>query len=393
MKFFQLIIFLILFSQYFFTTERTVLVISLDGVGYNFIQNKNLSSFQKLEANGIKGRLEPVFQSTTFPAHASMATGVFPDRHGIIHNIFFDTKKGEYNYSKEANWYDLPPIWILAEQQDIKTAVYYWIGSETSWNGTSATYKMTPFDNKVSEEKKINKIMEWLSLPDKNRPRLIMSWWHGIDNQAHKFGPESIEVFNQMNLQDKYLSSLLTKLELINAWDYLTLIVVSDHGMTQIKNFINLKDKLTKKRINAQIYEGPALANIFLDKKDIIKAKEVLSNDPLIQVFDKHDIPEELHQLHPTRSGDLIVTTEAPNMFLSGSRVKDFMVKIAGPKGMHGYHPRNQDMTGIFFAMGNGVRSDDNLLSLRQVDLAPTIANIIGIKIPYFPDGEVIKLH
>ena len=159
---------LFVFSEHAYSQKRTVLVLSLDGVGFNYLQSQDLPSFNRLKKEGIRGKLKPVFQSTTFPAHASMATGVYPDRHGILHNIFFDRDKGKYSYSGDTNWFDVPPIWILAEQQSIKSALYYWIGSETDWRGTIPTLRKIPFNNKIDETKKINQIIDWLDSQQSN---------------------------------------------------------------------------------------------------------------------------------------------------------------------------------------------------------------------------------
>jgi len=391
MKNIKLILIIFFLSQQIFAQERSVLVISLDGVGYNFLKNKNLSSFNTIKKNGLHGKMNPVFQSTTFPAHASMATGVYPNKHGIIHNIFYDEVRGKFNYSGDTNWYDVPPIWITAEQNGIKSAVYFWIGSDTNWKGVSPSFKKVPFNNKVSEEIKINQILNWIDLPVGEKPRLIMSWWHGIDSQGHKFGTRDQRTIEQLNKQNKNLLELINQLDKRNAWEYLTLFIVSDHGMTDISNFINLKSTLETAGIDASVYDGPAVAHIFLNSEDIDRAKEVLSNIQEIEIYKKNETPSNLHLDHPSRSGDIIVTTNAPNMFLSNSKVKNILATLLGPKGMHGYKPLDPNMTAIFFAMGKGVENLDSEITINQVDLAPTIADILNITLPYEVDGNSIQ--
>ena len=393
MNIFRILLVLFIFSEHVYSQKRTVLVLSLDGVGFNYLQSQDLPSFNRLKKEGIRGKLKPVFQSTTFPAHASMATGVYPDRHGILHNIFFDRDKGKYSYSGDTNWFDVPPIWILAEQQSIKSALYYWIGSETDWRGTIPTLRKIPFNNKIDETKKINQIIDWLDLPQKERPGLIMSWWHGIDNVAHRYGPFSKEVKNKLSEQDLYLGRLLVELDKRNSWEYLTLIVVSDHGMTSVSNYIDLESILEEHGISSEVYEGPAVANIFLEEINIKKGKDILLANPFLSVYDKSDVPKDFHLFHPKRSGDLIITTEAPNMFVKKSKFNNLIKKFLGPKGMHGYHPQNEDMIAIFYAIGKGVRHQKEVLSINQVDLAPTIAEILDIKFPFVPDGKAINLE
>ena len=81
-----------------------------------------------MTSKGVKAKsLIPVYQSTTFPTHVSMATGVYPNTHGIMHNSFYDKQKGSYSYSPEANWIESKPIWAYLEEKGIKTATYFWV--------------------------------------------------------------------------------------------------------------------------------------------------------------------------------------------------------------------------------------------------------------------------
>ena len=78
------------------------------------------------------GRMRPVFPSNTFPNHVSLATGTYPDRHGILDNRFWDRQKGLYNYSRGADdsWLEAEPLWAAAERQGVRAATFFWVGSE-----------------------------------------------------------------------------------------------------------------------------------------------------------------------------------------------------------------------------------------------------------------------
>ena len=82
-----------------------------------------------------------------------------------------------------------------------------------------------------------------------------------------------------------------------------------------------------------------------------------------------------------SRTGDLVITTEAPNMFSS----------FGQPKGMHGYRPETSNMWGIFYALGAAV-IPKKIGPIHQVDVAPTIANILGIEMPDDIQGKAVML-
>jgi len=360
----------------------------MDGMRHDYPDKSDSGGFSLMSTKGLKAKsLIPVYQSTTFPTHVSMATGVYPDTHGIMHNSFYDIDKGPYSYSPEANWIESKPIWAYLEEKGIKTATYFWVGSETAWNGIEITYSKFPFNNRVSEKIKIEQILDWLSLPDIERPRLIMSWWHGIDSDAHKYGVSHKRVTQKFIAQDRHLLDLINKIEEKDLWKKLTLIVVSDHGMTDISNLINVKELLKEGKIKSKISIGPAIGHIFLDnKEDIVNAEKILKQNKFLKVKRKEEIDESLNLIHPKRTGDIVIFTESPNMLVARKNNNP-------PIGMHGYNPENnKDMEGIFLAYGNKIKPI-KISKVKQVDVAPTILGLLGVEIPEYMEGKEIKLN
>ena len=371
-------------SNVFAEKEATVIVISMDGMRHDISKISDLDAFERIAAMGLKAEhLIPVYPSTTYPGHVSLATGVYPDQHGILHNSFYDSKEGYFNYPDQGDLIDVPPIWVLAEQAGIPAAVFFWVGSETDWNDVGASFRKAPFDESVSEETKIKQITEWLDLDDKARPRLIMSYWDGIDIIAHQEGPTGPLIKKQILRQNHLLRELLNEIDKRDAWDYISLFVVSDHGMTEVSNYIMLGDLIKQSGIEITASSGPAVAHLFMDQKSKVAALSFFSKQANIQAYDKHDLPKSFHLNHPTRTGDIVLITDPPNMFTNNVN--------AQPKGMHGYSPQLADMKGIFYAIGAAIEPKA-LGSVHQIDLAPTIADILGIKDTDHMQGKTLSL-
>lgn len=371
-------------SNVFAEKEATVIVISMDGMRHDISKSSDLDAFERISTMGLKAEhLIPVYQSTTYPGHVSLATGVYPDQHGILHNSFYDRKEGYFHYPDQGDLIEVPPIWVLAEQAGIPAAVFFWVGSETDWNDVGASFRKAPFDASVSEETKIKQITEWLDMDDKVRPRLIMSYWDGIDTIAHQEGPTGPLINKQILRQNRLLRELLNEIDKRDAWDYISLFVVSDHGMTEVSNYIMLGDLIKQSGIEIIASSGPAVAHLFMDQNSKVAALSFFSKQADIQAYDKHDLPKSYHLNHPTRSGDIVLITDPPNMFTNNVN--------AQPKGMHGYSPQLSDMKGIFYAIGAAVEPQA-LGPVHQIDLAPTIANILGIKDTDHMQGKAIAL-
>ena len=387
MKALTRIVFSIVFffaSDVFAGKEATVIVISMDGMRHDISTSNDLDAFERIATMGLKAdHLIPVYPSTTYPGHVSLATGVYPDQHGILHNSFYDSKEGYFNYPDQGDLIDVPPIWVLAEQAGIPAAVFFWVGSETDWNNVGASFRKTPFDASVSEETKIKQITEWLDMEDKIRPRLIMSYWDGTDIIAHQEGPTGPLITKQIVRQNELLKKLLHEIDTRDAWDYISLFVVSDHGMTKVSNYIILRDLIQQSGIKITASSGPAVAHLFMDQDSKEEALRFFSKQANLQAYDKHDLPKSFHLNHPTRTGDIVLITDPPNMFTNSVNAR--------PKGMHGYSPQLPDMRGIFYAIGAEIEHKE-LGPVHQIDLAPTIADILGIKDTDHMQGTTISL-
>ena len=84
---FSIVLFFV--SNVFAEKEATVIVISMDGMRHDISKSGDLDAFERIATRGLKAEhLIPVYQSTTYPGHVSLATGVYPDQHGILHNSF-----------------------------------------------------------------------------------------------------------------------------------------------------------------------------------------------------------------------------------------------------------------------------------------------------------------
>ena len=58
--------------------------------------------------------------------------------------------------------------------------------------------------------------------------------------------------------------------------------------------------------------------------------------------------------------------------------------------GVHGYSPEHPDMAGIFLAIGRGVPAGARPLAVRMIDVAPTVARLLGIDPPRDAEGRAI---
>jgi len=378
--------------------EPIVIVLSWDGMRHDYPDFGNFPSLKRVEQEGVRAeRLTPVFPSSTFPAHVSMATGTYPDKHGIVDNVFLDEARGRYAYSGDASWIEAEPLWIAAERQGVRTATYFWVGSESDWQGMGTSFRMAPFDGDRPESEKVDKMLEWLSLPEAERPRLIMSYWAGADSVGHNDGPDGDTMITQIKGQDAELGRLLAGIDELGIWPRTTLIVVSDHGMTPWTEVLNLNGAFEDAGLDA-VAVGATVVQVHLrspvpdaEMRDALG--EILEDVPGAVIHKGDALPAEYRLQRSDRIGDWVIVLPPPFAATRSSGSELWLMQAATwfgkTLGMHGYDPNLPDMGAIFLAMGRSVPSTP-LGEVRQIDLPATVSGLLNIEPPRDSEGLAI---
>src|SRR5687768_6178919 len=114
-----------------------VILISFDGFRHDYLKQVDAPNFKSIIKNGSHADgLIPSFPSKTFPNHYSIVTGLYPGHHGLVDNQFYDPlQQKPYSMRNRGAvtdpvFYGGTPLWQLAKQHGIKSASYFWVGSE-----------------------------------------------------------------------------------------------------------------------------------------------------------------------------------------------------------------------------------------------------------------------
>ena len=99
--------------------------------------------------------------------------------------------------------------------------------------------------------------------------------------------------------------------------------------------------------------------------------------------------------LHPSRSGDVVVVFRPP--YQTDAQTPGQLVAPSQFFGQHGYLPnlvniaRNVNMHATFIAAGPGIRKQSPVAGVRAIDLAPTLAYLMGIPGPQNARGKILR--
>lgn len=359
------------------TFAPTTLLISLDGFRADFLLRGLTPTLSSFVSDGISPRwMLPSFPSVTFPNHYTLATGLYPESHGIVSNTFWDPDLEEhFTYADDSismvpKWWGGEPLWVTTERQGVRAAVHMWPGSEAGIGGVQPTF-LDKFNGEEDLAKKTNRILGLLDLPGDDdsadeatarRPQLIAAYVPIIDVDGHHYGPNSTEVNTTLQEVDAMFNDLLQGLQQRNLTDIVNVVVVSDHGMatTSTERVIQLDDLLEVDLIE-HIDGWP---NYGLRLKDPSTVEEVYhalsekaaSNSSFEVYLRDRNMPEKYHFSRNPRIAPLWLI---PKTGWAIVLRKDFDVAAAKesgetyhPRGVHGYDHEHPLMRAIFIARG-----------------------------------------
>ena len=389
--------FLFLFVLFVFSCKQVekeksyLVILSMDGFRWDYTTKTQTPNFDKLAEMGVKAEaIIPSFPTKTFPNHYTMATGLYPDHHGIVMNSFYDSllKKSYSIGNREAvgngDFYGGEPVWVTAEKQGLTTASLFWVGSEAEIKGMRPT-TWKPYVPNMPYGDRIDTVISWLNRPDDKRPDLIMWYFDQPDSDGHDFGPDSPEMVARIEHLDSLLGVFLNKLEKLPLADKVNLIVTSDHGMGSISDdrvvMLNqYLDTVWIKRI-----KGSNPAFLIEPKPGFDDEIELaLKTVDHIKTWRKNQIPQRLHYGNNHRISEFIVVADS-----AWSVFWDKKSKYLG--GTHGYDNQNKDMHAIFYAVGPAFKPAYTHKAFNNVDLYNLMCKILKLN-PAPNDGEVSNI-
>jgi len=365
----------------------SVILISLDGTRPVDITPEATPRLAALAEEGVvASRMIGVVPTNTFPSHVSLVTGVAPERHGVVNNVFIDPQRGPFDKKDIPSWIDVEPIWSLLERAGIPTAAYYWVGSEGDWPGGRGPRDWKRFSSRTAEARKVDQILEWMDRPAGEQPRLITSWFHGADHAAHVDGPGSDEAIHSLREQDAQIGRLIDGLKKRGRFADTTLIFVSDHGMAKASRRVDLGRELKRHAdVSARVSGIGGFATVTLrdadrGDRDVIDRIVAGARRLGLEAWPRDEAPESWRVDNP-RFGDVVV--RAP----IGTAIVHRGLSL---EGFHGYDAGAAEMASLFIAVGRGAGPGIVLPSVGMLDVAPTVLALLGRPIPDWMEGEPI---
>lgn len=363
--------------------EPTLILVSFDGCRHDYQDSAFTPALDKMAKLGVKADgLQTVFPSKTFPNHISIVTGLHPEHHGIISNRIYDAKTGDwYKLSNgaptQSKWYHGEPIWVTAERQGIKTATYFWPGSEAEIAGYRPTY-WKPYNGKDPYDGRVNQVLKWLDLPKDQRPRFISLYFDEPDHSGHKYGPMTPQAIKATERVDSQLAALWAGIEKRHLESVVNVIVVSDHGMAQLSrdSIIFLDDYINLNDVEV-IDWSPVLALRPHSGMEDAVYGALKNAHPKLNVYKKGEIPAKYHYNNNEFIQPIIGITDLHWTVVSHKYFDSHPKRYTG--GTHGFFPGYSDMDGIFYAQGPAFKKHYQAPLFQNIHIYELMCRVLKI--------------
>ncbi len=365
-----------------------LILASIDGFGADYLSIYPTPALDRIARTGVRAAsLRPVFPSLTFPNHYSIATGLYPSEHGIVHNHFPDAARENWYHLwdrqsvEDGRWYGGDPIWVQAEKNGLVAAAYYFVGTEATIAGVSPSH-WHRFDASVPGSDRVAQVIEWLELPAENRPHFVTLYFEHVDTAGHDFGRGSPELAAAVEAVDADIGRLLDAVGELGLSDDVYVLVVSDHGQA---NYVDAATTFVlREHIDLgglEITAGGAYAWIYLQQPDPDRARAIRDTINERWAHGRAVLREEAPA--EWRVGD---SPRFPEIFLvpqPGYGVvvdRDAVQRLK--KSDHGWDPSDKAMHGIFLAAGPGLPRGETIGEVSAVEVYPLMLEILQIDTP-----------
>lgn len=371
--------------------EQSVVMISLDGFRWDYIEKHKAKNLAAIAAQGVRAEyLEPVYPTKTFPNHLSIITGLLPSNHGIVGNHFCDKNRNQcykMGYGQDdSSWLKGIPLWNLAEMQGLKAATYFWPESDARINGMTPSY-FYHYSQHSDYQQRIDQIVQWLKLPAQKRPRFVAGYFSLVDTMGHEFGPDAQQTYQAVQKVDKLVGQLARRIQREVEQD-VNLIIVSDHGMAQLDpdKSLQLSDlgvdlsNFIVKNSGTQVwlYKKPkARVNL-----DAMRAQLLRNARGRYDIINEETLKSRGVTINET-TADIVIETQAPRYFAYDEKDQHY--------GTHGF-AITQDMHATFVAMGPAFKQGTQIGPVKNLDIYPVVAQVLGLELLSDIDGTGASL-
>jgi predicted AlkP superfamily pyrophosphatase or phosphodiesterase len=242
-----------------------------------------------------------------------------------------------------------------------------------------------------------------------HRPNLLLFHLLTTDASNHQYGPGSLASRTAYAFADAQIGKLLAAVDRAGLRDRATFVITTDHGFKKVNKVIHtnvaLRDAgLIRMKGNevescdAFVIPQGGMAFAYVTdparKAGILpKLKSICAGvEGVAEVTDGAEGPK-FGMPAPAENqgmGDLVLWAKPGFAFKDSVLGTSTTAEPTNYLGTHGYRNDDPELDGIFIASGYGIKSGTTLDRITNLDVAPTVAELLGVKLEKV-DGRILR--
>ena len=411
---------------------KHVVLISIDGFAAYHLLNEDLElpNIRGLIKQGVwYSASETVFPSVTHPSHTTILTGVSPRRHGVLSNGMTNRDTGENFHptnKPRTEIVKVPTLFDAAKKMGLKTAGFYWPETKddpsVDFNIAGARTPDGRIDVSATKPQVLKELrdagvpidlyFDWRKTElagagdvvltnaaayviKAHRPNLLAIHLLVTDHTQHKYGPHHYKSQWALSRADYCVGLLREAVASAGLSDETVFVVTADHGFHSVFYQLNVRPAFAEAGLLDKVWlrgGGWTIAVTEKDKFDSARDQPVLERT-LSKLLEHENIariirPEDFHSLGQPRYEEdphalgqyLIIPDIDTHLVANDSSSSMERRPKASPSHGHGYLPQHPRMYTSLVLAGPGVKTGVTLPKARNLDIAPTIAALLGLE-------------
>ncbi len=399
--------------------QRMVVVISLDGFPAYALDDPKLPipTLRKLIRNGVTSRMGTVNPTVTWPNHTAIVSGVRSDEHGLLANGTIQKTgvgaavKVEPMLEKD-KMVHVPTVYDAAFEAGLTTAQVDWVAIEKAKTITWPFAEWATPAGAVEQEMIRKGVISTADLENftksnilfrdqtwttagvhlirEHKPNLLLFHLLTLDSTHHSYGPGTLAATDAIAFLDSCVARLVDAVQAAGMDQNTTFIVVSDHGFKKYTKLVKPAVALEAAGLSKSVFilaEG-GTAYVYFDRSQTAAlTPKITAALQGAEGIDKILGPADFPAMHlPSADKDpqmyqLLLTAKDGYSF-NGATGGPVTAAVPQQAGSHGYPASDPDMDAIFIASGYGVKAGGKLDKIQNVDVASTLAELLGVKLP-----------
>jgi predicted AlkP superfamily pyrophosphatase or phosphodiesterase len=395
-----------------------IVLISLDGFPASALDDPKLPipTLRKLMRAGLSATMTTINPTVTWPNHTTMVTGLTADQHGLLANGTivrtgaWPPIKVDPRLDKE-KMVHVPTVYDAAFRAGLTTAQVDWVAINNAptitWAFSEWATPAGPLEREMLAKgvitaadldafDKANILFRdqiWTQaaayLIREHKPDLLLYHLLSLDSVHHQFGPNTLAARAAMAFLDSCVEKIVAAVNDAGLAGRTTFLIVADHGFKGYTKQVRPAIALEAAGLAGKVYVLPEGGTAYVYVADpsaesLPKVRKALEGvegiDRIIEASEYPSLGLPLPEKDP-QFGQLLLAAK-PGYSFSGATGGPVTAAVPQLSGSHGYLASDPDMNALFIASGYQVRPGAKLDRVSNLDIAPTIAQLLGLSLP-----------